>query len=209
MALLLCHECYFWVPARAGRCPECDHTVDSTIPDPPADVLDRLIGVALRPLGTVRLSRRSLPERGTLYETMNGLFFVPHHQHRRVEIVEKSQHGRSLLWMLASIAFTPLMLVLPFLRFRKLTAEEVPVFEPVFLTDDQRQRLGQVLMENPGVFYIPRDSILRVHRRRRRWLIERRIGSTLRLIPETDFREFDHQLTGLLTREPWQAVADA
>lgn len=209
MALLLCHECYFWVPPRDGRCPECDHSVDSSVPDPPADVLNRLIGPAVRPLGTVRLARQSLPERGTLYETDNGLFFVPHHIHRRLEIVERKQHGRSLLWMLASIAFTPLMLVVPFLRFRKLTTEEVPIYEPVFLTDEQCERLGQLLMQNPGVFFIPRDAIRRVHRRRNRWVIERRIGSTLRLIPETDFHEFDHQLAGLLNRDRWQAVANA
>lgn len=206
MALLLCHECFFWVSPRGGRCPECDHAVDSGVADPPTDALDRLIGPAIQPIGSVRLRRDLLPDRGMLYETANGLYFVPHVVTRRVELVEKSQPGRSLLWMLASIAFTPLILVLPFMRFKRLTAEEVPSFEPCRLTAEQRTRLGELLMQNPGAFFIPRNSIRRFARRWRRWVIERRHGKVLKFQPETDPQEFERQLHGLLNQDGWRSI---
>jgi len=208
MALLLCHECYFWVSPRQGRCPECHHAVDSNVADPPTETLDRLIGPAVQPLGNVRLRRSLLPDRGMLYETTNGLYFVPHVVTRRVKMVEKRQAGRSLLWLLASIAFTPLILVLPFLRFKTLAAEEVPVVEPCRLSPEQRKRLGKLLMENPGAFFIPRDSIRRFARRWRRWVIERRFGSPLRLHPEDDPQEFEQQLSELLRNDPWKAAVE-
>jgi len=207
MALLLCHECYFWVSPCGGRCPQCDHTLDSAVADPPTDALDRVIGPAIQPIGSVRFRRELLPDRGMLYETANGLYFVPHVMTRRVELVEKAETGRSLLWLLASIAFTPLILVLPFLRFRKLTAEEVPCFEPCRLTSEQRSRLGELLMQNPGAFFIPRSSIRRFGRRWRRWVIERRHGPALKLQPDTDPHEFERQLHGLLDQDAWRSVA--
>jgi len=207
MRLLLCHECYFWVAPRNGRCPECDHAVDSAVPDPPAEKLDRDIGSAVRPLGCVCLQREMLPERGTLYETEHGLYFVPHEMKREVEFVEKTEAGRSLFWTLVSIAFPPLILILPFVRFRKLRAEEVPVFEPKPMDEEQRSALGHLLLENPGAFYVPRKSIRRLKRRRRRWIIERRFGSALRLTPEHDGGRLDHELNDLISREPWKHMA--
>ncbi|MFQ5730866.1 MAG: hypothetical protein ACE5KM_02810 [Planctomycetaceae bacterium] len=207
MRLLLCHECLFWVTPQRGRCPECDHTLDSGVADPSTDALDRLIGPAVGPIGCVRLKREMLPDRGTLYETANGLYFVPHTMMRRVELVERTQTGRSLLWMLAAIAFAPLILVLPFLRFKRLAAEEVAVFVPSRLTDEQRHRLGQLLMDNPGAFFVPRTAIRRFARRRRRWVIERRFGSALKIRPDADPLEFERQLQGLLDRDPWKALA--
>lgn len=209
MALLLCHECYTWVPPRDGRCPECDHGVDAATADPPVESLDRVIGAALRPLGGVQMARRMLPERGTLYETANGLYFLPHVMQRRVELVEKTQAGRSLMWTLASIAFAPLILALPFLRTRKLIQQEVPVFEPAPLPEGERDQLGRKLMENPGAFFVPRNSIRRLKRRRRRWVIERRVGRPLKLRPESDDGTLREELQQLLRRDGWRGVAES
>lgn len=209
MALLLCHECYFWVPPRNGRCPECDHGIDSGSPDPSADALDRVVGSALRPLGGVHMPRRLLPERGTLYETANGLYFLPHVMLRRLELVERTEAGRSLMWTLASVAFAPLILVLPFLRFRKLTQEEVPVFEPAPLPDPERDQLGRRLLENPGAFFVPRKSIRRLKRRRGRWIIERRVGRKLKLRPEHDNGQLGEEMFQLLQQDVWRHIDDA
>ena len=186
---------------------ECDHTLDSSVADPPTDALDRLIGPAMRPIGCVRLQRSLLPDRGTLYETANGLYFVPHTMTRRVELVERTEAGRSLLWMLASMAFAPLILVMPFLRFKRLTTTEVAVLIPSELSEDQQQQLGRMLIDNPGAFFIPRKAIRRFARRWRRWEIQRQFGTPLRLRAETDPDEFDTQLEGLLNRDPWKALA--
>ena len=174
MPLLLCHECYFWVSPRDGRCPECDHVVDSGVPDPPTESLNRLIGPAVQPIGNVRFRRAMLPDRGMLFETTNGLYFVPHVVTRRMKLVERRESGRSFLWLLASLVFTPLILVLPFLKFKKLTAEEVPTFEPCELSAEQRNRLGELLMQNPGAFFIPRNAIRGFTRRWRRSIYGRR-----------------------------------
>lgn len=207
MPLLLCHECFFWVESRDGRCPECDHPMDTGIPDPSIDALERIIGPAIAPLGCVRIRRRLLPELGTLYETGNGLFFAPHVVRRRVELVEKTAAGRSFMWMMASVVFAPLILVLPFLRFRNLRAEEVPVYEPVRLPEADRDALGRMLMENPGAFFVSRNAVRRIRRRWGRWRIVRRIGPVLRLSPESDPREFDVQMHDLVRRDTWRQAA--
>lgn len=200
MPLLLCHECFFWVESREGRCPECDHPMDTGVADPSIDALERIIGRPVGALGCVRIRRRLLPELGTLYETGNGLFFAPHVMSSRVELVEKRATGRSLMWTLASVAFAPLILVLPFLRFRNMSAEEVPVYEPIRLPDDDRDALARLLMENPGAFFVARTMIRRVRRRWGRWRIERRSGSALRLLPGSDPHEFDARMEELTQR---------
>jgi hypothetical protein len=77
------------------------------------------------------------------------------------------------------------------------------------LTLEQRARLGELLMQNPGAFFIPRSSIRRFARSWRRWVIERRHGAKLKLQPETDPQEFERQLHGLLSQDAWRSVGTA
>ena len=77
MALVLCQQCLFWVEPIAEQCPQCDYPIDLRAADPTIEELAAAIGPLIAALGPVRLSRATLPDRGQLYATGGGLFFVP------------------------------------------------------------------------------------------------------------------------------------
>lgn len=201
MSLLLCHECYSWVLPDDGRCPDCQFTVDAATPDPSLDLLGQSIGELMHPIGEVRVRRKLLPERGMLYATTNGLFFLPHELRHETQFVESNDAGNSIVWHLAALAWSPLSLMLPFVKRNRVVAKSVRVFRPQLLSDDEGHRLPEFLMHNPGVFFIPRKVIRSVRRRRGNWIIERQYASTLRLRAESNSEllhtalvEFDNEL---------------
>lgn len=206
MSLLLCHECYTWVEPFDARCPECFGTLDCDTPDPALEILRDELGGVVGPLGEVRIRRRLLPDQGTLYATTSGLLFVPHETVREVQLVETPEAGSSLLWTLASIAFTPLVLVLPFVRSKRLRPAPIAVLRPVFLSPGEYRRPAELLMENPGVFFVPRRSIFRIVRRRGKWTIERRQGTPLKFKPHNDRRHFQAQMTQLAATDGWREL---
>src|SRR5687767_2333358 len=114
-SLLLCHECFDWAEPAHGHCPQCLSVVDAALPDPSPDELRRSLGDVLLRLGEVRLLRRRLPDRGLLYATTRGLYFVPH-QVRYVEETLPEPEGPGLWWALAAIVFTPVAILLPFVK---------------------------------------------------------------------------------------------
>lgn len=204
MSLLLCHQCYSWVEPSDARCPQCCEVVDSDSPDPTIDMLGAEIGSAVGRIGEVRIRRRLLPEFGTLYATTNGLFFLPHETVREVRLVETPETGSSLLWTLASLAFTPLVFVLPFVRSKRLRPTEVAVRQPVFVAPGERRRLPELLMENPGVFFVPKRSIYRIRRRRGTWRVERRQGPPLKFMPQEPRRQFQERIAKLAVDVGWR-----
>jgi len=208
MSLYLCHECYCWVPPREGRCPQCDQIADSSVADPPLNQLERVIGDVVGRIGEVRFQRELLPECGTLYVTENGFFFLPQVLRHKTEIVEKTEVGRSLFWILASFAFQPLIFILPFIKSTRTKTEDVSVLRPARLRRDDGQQLAELLMRDPGVFFVARQSIHRIGQRRKRWTIERRHGPQLRFTPVANPQLVAERMQELVSEDAWRDMAD-
>lgn len=206
MAFLLCHDCYSWVEPAEGRCPECQQAVDPSASDPPPATLQSVMGTLVGPLGMVRVRRRMLPEHGTLYLTTTGLCFVPHQAVYVTQEVEVPA-GSSALWSLAAVVWSPLSLILPLIRTKRVQQQRVQILEPRTLGDGDSDRLPLLLMQDPGAFFIPQRIIRRIRRRRGRWIIERMHGSPVKLSPETDRRALHTRMTDLLATPAWQGVA--
>jgi hypothetical protein len=201
MSLLLCHECFAWVEPVRDRCPDCQHSLDSSVADPPLSRLERVIGDLITPLGEVRVDRKLLPDQGTLYRTSNGLYFLPHRVDRETRLVPNGDAGTSLLWSLAALAWSPLALAVPFLKRRsRLVERQVRVFRPHLLEPGQSEMLPEFLMQNPGVFFIPRESILAIERRRYCWRVVRAHGAALKITPLAEKPAFAEQMDELALR---------
>jgi hypothetical protein len=109
--------------------------------------------------------------------------------------------GVSLLWTLAAMIWTPLVLINAFCRPRATRRQPVPVLIPCRLWPDESDRLPALLMENPGAFFVPQRSIRHVHRGRRHWRIDRREGTALLIRPLSDAAAFRTQFAALLPGE--------
>lgn len=182
MSFLLCRQCYTWVdPPEDGRCPECERIIDSGMPDPPLHKLQAEIGEIVSRAGEVRVQRKMLPDQGMLYVTTEGLFFLPHRLEQVPRMVESTADTAAIMWSLAAVAWTPLALVLPLMRSKRRTIGSVPVFRPQLITRDQSRLLPVLLMENPGVFFVPRNSIRIISRRHHTWRLERWQGTPIML----------------------------
>lgn len=206
MSFLLCHECLSWVEPCDGRCPECVSVVEMSAPDPSPFSLHSVMGEIVGRMGEIRIRRRMLPDRGTLYTTTNGLFFLPH----SVENVELTVESRGVsptsLWTLAAAVWWPLVFVLPFVKTRQLETRVSRIACPQFLTDGDGLRLPSLLMENPGVFFVSRQSVRTIARRWNGWVIHRKQGAPLRMRPESNGRVFHARMADLIASEPWQHV---
>ncbi len=204
MALLLCHECYCWVEPVEGRCPECAHGVDASIPDPAPSALEQTLGRIVARLGEVRVQRKNLPDRGTLFATTTGLLFLPHELDRVTRMVDAGPTPESLAWSLASLAWAPLQLLSLWPRKKQVKPIKVRVLRPVHLAAEESQRLPELLMQNPGVFFVPRKSIRTAVRRFRGWRIDRSHGGRLKLRPEINKVQFHRQFARLFAAENWE-----
>lgn len=189
-SFLLCHECYTWVVPIDDRCPECTNAVDAATPDPSLPLLEHAIGEINGLIGEVRVRRPMLPERGLLYSTEGGLYFLPHELDHVTEMKPAAPTGSSLMWSAAALVVTPLIFVLPFVSVKRLKESSRPVYRPRYLNVGERRRPAELLMENPGVFFVPRRSIRDVRKRRRHWIVERIQGRSLRMTPDANRRTF-------------------
>ena len=206
MSFFLCHDCYAWVEPDGDQCPLCEHMIDPEASDPPLSTLAGAIGDLQHLIGESRVSRKNLPRDGLLYATTQGLMFVPHRTTWVMQMVEAQGPGASLFWTLASALWSPLMFVAPFLNRKRRQEQAVPVPEPQYLEPDDTHRLPEILMEDPGAFYVPRRAIRCVKRRRHRWTIERAHSAPLTLHAEGDRTLFHHQMTELLGSPLWRGL---
>jgi hypothetical protein len=206
--LLLCHACFTWVLPRNDDCPECGRRIKLGDPDPPRSTLEKILGNVLFPIGRVRVRRKLLPERGLLYATTTGLFFLPDQQQdeapSRVFSVERGVVSR-ILTIFRNRVFPKKPDFLPCRATSKVDGGDD--LRPQLLQPNESRRLVDFLMENPGVFFVPRQSVRAMTRRFSRWTIQRVDGSRVRLKPETDARLFHPKMYKLLKSESWQQVA--
>jgi len=202
--LLLCHACFTWVLPRNDDCPECGRRIKLGEPDPPRSTLQEILGNVMFPIGRVRVRRKLLPERGLLYATTTGLFFLPDRQRDEVSAGGRSEAGRTSL--LATVRSWPLIRALPFIGGMRPSSQSGDDLRPQLLQPNESRRLVEFLMENPGVFFVPRRSVRAMTRRFGRWTIRRIDGSRVRLKPETDAGLFHPKMYQLMESESWRPV---
>lgn len=209
MSFLLCHDCYAWVEPVGDRCPHCEQIIDPEAADPPHGTLAAAMGELRSLIGEARVPRKKLPDTGLLYATSRGLLFVPHRTVYVTQMVEAPPAGGSLFWTIATVVWSPLMFVLPFVKTKRLQEQSVAVAEPQYLDGDATPHLPELLMHDPGVFFVPRRSIRCVRRRRHRWTIERAHAASLKVRAEGDRALFHRQMAELLQSPMWRGIAVA
>jgi hypothetical protein len=206
MSFLLCHDCYTWVEPEENRCPECLLVMDLSESDPPSALLRELMGDIVDGLGEVRIPRKLLPEWGTLYATTNGLFFVPHETEDSLSADAGAFRGNSLMGNLGSLLCSPLLFLRPLIRGEFSRKTSLRVFRPRHLTEADSLLLPELLMENPGAFFLPKRQIRTVYRKRSRWVIERSLGNRLRFSPVGPAKLFQEKFITLFEAPAWRGV---
>ena len=185
MSIRLCQECCQWVLARGGLCPDCQDVLPETVHPEDTDARFRsIVGEVRACMGHVRLPRRKLPVDGVLYETANGLFFLPDRPVTRRRLVEQS--ASSPMWAVASVLWSPLMFLSPFLNRRELREQDVIEHEPVRLGQPDLQLLPDFLSRVAGAFFIPVRNIRAIRQKRHQWIVERLTGPAVRFQPAGD-----------------------
>jgi hypothetical protein len=206
MALVLCQQCLAWVEPIGEQCPQCDYPIDLRAPDPSFEERATAIGPLVGPIGPVRISRTALPDRGMLYATANGLFFVPE-SFERVRLVPAESANRSPRSMARALlreARTVLTHGLSLKRWAdrssmriEISRSEVPVLGP-----EDSLRLSRLLMDDPGVFFLSRRSIRAVRSTFSGWSVVRSNNLTLRLKPLGDRATFHQRMSNFAADVP-------
>jgi hypothetical protein len=179
-ALALCRECYSWAEPREDACPVCRGTLDLNQPDPTPEDLRDVIGRVERCLGEVTTPRKLLPDRGLLYLTSGGLFFLPHDVTRVPVLPAGWSASDSLMWALAALVWSPLAIAGALLRFKAAGLREIVIPIPRRLPSGDYELPASFLMDDPGSFFIPRRSVRLVRRTWRGWLVECRDRAPIR-----------------------------
>lgn len=185
MSIRLCQECCQWVFTRDGRCPDCQDALPGTINPEELDGRFRVVvGGVLGRMGHVRVTRRKLPPDGVFYETTNGLFFLPYRSVTKRRLVEQS--AASPMWTIASILWSPLMFLSPFLKRRELREKDVIEIEAIRLGKEDLQLLPDFLSRVSGAFFVPSRDIRAITQKRGKWTVERATGPKITIQPVVD-----------------------
>lgn len=185
MSIRLCQECCQWVFTRDGRCPDCQDALPETINPEELDGRFRaVVGDVQGRMGHVRVTRRKLPPDGVFYETANGLFFLPYRTVTKRRLVEQS--AASPMWTVASILWSPLMFLSPFLKRRELREKDFIEVEAIRLGKEDLQLLPDFLSRVTGAFFVPTRNIRAITQKRSQWGIERSTGPKITIQTVTD-----------------------
>jgi hypothetical protein len=198
MALVLCRQCFAWVEPLGNQCPQCDYPLDVRTPDPSPQELGESIGRLVGRIGEVRIVRTALPDRGTLYETSNGLFFVPHRlEHARLG--RGSAPRRRLRSFMAASLRAPLALFWTGPSRAGAARVEVAVDIPRPLEAHDSAELPHLLMRNPGVLFVHWRSIQHIRPSLWGWTVTRPNGLVLRLRPLGNRGSFGERMAAVAT----------
>ncbi|MCA9449570.1 MAG: hypothetical protein KC931_20790 [Candidatus Omnitrophica bacterium] len=202
-SLLLCGECFSWVVPAGGHCPECLAPLRPETPDPPTEILRSTIGDLKRKLGYCRAVRRGGDVPGTLYLTTQGLFFIPH----RMEVTkEELEHPpRKSIFIILSEMFIPLFNIYSWFMSSRKRLVDVTIFYPILLLPEDGPMLPQLLMSNPGAFFIPRDRVRAMLYTRGKWTIDRSRGKDLVLLEDPEDRQFSERILELRNTVEWRS----
>lgn len=179
MILLLCPECLQWREPRDASCPICNGRLDQYLPDLMHEDVASGIGDWVDCLGECDVVRATLPRRGLLHLTTNGMLFVPHRSIVFSFDVESPPPASLTARVLSALA----------MPVRKLHAwlmkEDGAIVagssRPLKVDGHDRFALADLLMSDPGVLFVDRSSIVTWRRQRCRWEFLR---SDARWLPE-------------------------
>lgn len=206
MTIQLCQECCQWVWSRTDRCPECQDALDRTAdPDEIAQRIRPIIGDVVQRIGHVRIPRKRLPHDGVLYQTTNGLFFLPYQTVTATRMVEVS--AGSPMWTIAALLWAPLMFVLPFIKGKRITEKQFQESEPVRLEEKDLHLLPDLLPRLPGAFFAPMRDMLSIRRKRNGWKVARMNRTSMYLEPLAG-AAFGLRMEDLLQSDLWSSLAD-
>jgi hypothetical protein len=194
MSLILCHHCLSWVEPIGEQCPQCDYPLDARAPDPSSEELSAAIGQIVGRIGEVRIARAALPNQGSLYETTQGLFFVPHRL-EQVKLVRGETAPRRLQTVVAAWLSAPLDLLRRSPDRRPAARMEIAVDEHPPLGPADSGKLPALLMQNPGVFFLSSRSIHKVRWSLWGWTILRPNSLALRVKPIADRGRFHERMS--------------
>lgn len=207
MSIRLCQDCYQWVQAPTGRCPDCDSPVPEVF-DPVA-VAERVraaSGETVGPLGDVRIHRKGLPADGMLFETRFGVLFLPHRTVTVERLIE--ENSSSWLWKIAASVWAPFLFLSWFFKRKRTRLKLVDELEPVQVTADRMHLLPDLLTRLPGAAFIPVRQMARFQRVRSRWRIERINGSVFLFEPLSP-AAFAQRCLQLQSHEQWRVAMGA
>ncbi len=196
MALVLCQQCLSWVEPIAEQCPQCDYPIDLRTGDPTLDEIAAAIGSLIAPIGPVRLSRTALPDRGQLYATGGGLFFVPQFAEQiRLVSTEDAPRSRSTTRALLRAPLQLLRSGVAIGAYRSPMRVDVLQQELPLLGPSEGHRLPQILMDHPGAFFFARRAIRTIRQTFAGWAIGRPNNLMLRIKPLGDRAAFNRQMS--------------
>ena len=158
-----------------------------------SESLEQEIGPVVRALGEVRIATKMLPDLGTLYQTTNGLFFLPYHFEKVTRIAHRPEPSTSLLWTLAAIIWPYLLIALPFIGSKSSYFESQDVHSDP-LTEGDNKSLAEALTERRGSIFIPHSTIEAISPRWRRWKVQRVQRTAILVTPLEDRHEFARRL---------------
>lgn len=204
MPFVLCHECLTWIEPKRNRCPDCPATIDLSEPDPDPVQLRRRLGDLVCRLGEIRVQRTGVPTRGTLSATTNGLFFLPQRIEPAFSEIDVPTGAASVFSSLGTLLWSPLGLLDPRSRWETDHSPLLSHPEPLELHDSDR--LPELLMENPGAFFVACHVIRWCECRRQRGLIQRRQMTTLRFQLLSDSHEFRERFSRVPHTPGWQHI---
>ena len=200
MRIVLCHNCWCWVPVDGDRCPDCHRTVDLGDPDPSPAELEEMFGPVICELGAVRCERRKLPSVGHFLGVAGGLLFLPDVSVLPNGALEGEDGPPERFWPLSR--WWPLW-------GSRVTAAPLRRALCSKVTDGHAGA-GERFLNSPGAAFVPRDQLIRAALRGRVWTISRTLGRPLRLTALGNAEEARQAWHSLLSRDPvWRQLSSA
>jgi hypothetical protein len=194
MRIVLCHNCWSWVPLDSDPCPECHRAIDLNEPDPTAAQLDERFGVAHWRLGTVRCERKQLPSVGQLIGTTAGLIFLPDLNALPNGAVQPVERRAERFWQRPA--------------WWSLWGRQAPAVPQLHESFVELGNLGERFLSAPGALFVPREQLIRAALCGRSWTISRTVGSTLRFTALSTADEARQAWREMLNRDPaWRELA--
>ncbi len=167
MILLLCPDCLQWREPRDASCPICNGRLDQYLPDLMREDIANGVGDWLDCLGEWDVVRATLPRRGLLHLTTNGMLFVPHRSVVFSFDVEPQPPASLISRVIAALAM-PVRRLHAWLM-RSDGGFVVGQSRSLNIDGHDRFALADLLMSDPGVLFVARASIVTWRRQRRRW----------------------------------------
>lgn len=191
MRIVLCHQCWSWVPLETEQCPDCHQPVDLSEPDPSPTELSATFERVVAWLGRVYCPRRRLPASGALWGLARGLLFLPE--------LQLCPNGSWMELIDPALESEVWRRWWPF-RGRRGSDSPSPTERAEALPTLAPQDAAELFLGRPGAVFVPQTQVMRIHWRGSTCQIHRTLGPPLRLtwltssLPVTDaWHEFLRQ----------------